>query len=405
MKKNYTFDTHRVKAPQDTVREVLSRLKTTWIWDEENIKLYPIWDLDIFKEYVYCIFSNVGKRNNWGKWLTKYQAIASALMEFCERYSWYKMIEKVNNELPCCLYKDIPDPKISLEKMILTRGDKKRVAEGVFYDRMEFPFIQAYSLSEKVHKYIPWYEPEFLTTNCLWAGNTLSEAILHAIYETIERHIYNIMMVNLEAPKVIDITTITHPAINELISKIQSLGFEMYILDCSFFFETHTIGAIVYNEQYQFVGHYAMNFHMGTHSNKDIAILRALTEITQNRATNYDNNKTSFWDLWDKNFFPEKDLSPITSHYLSLLRTWGFQKISYQEIPNYIFDDIDEELDFMVKHLTKNGYEILLIDITDARLQIPCVRVLIPGLQPMIFELFDDASWPWVRVSNFLHIS
>jgi len=401
MKKAYKLDTHRVCDPKITVKNVLEKLKSSWVWKDENVSLYQIWNLDIFNEYVYCVSSYVWKRNNWWKWLTKYQAMASALMEFCERYSWYKTIYKIN-DTEQKTHNDIKWKKINIEDLILTDNDKERFNNIDFHNELKYNWIEWYSLTNNEKKFIPWYEQEFLTTNCLWAWNTKEEAIIHAIYETIERHNYNVMMANYDIPKLIDLSTISNLHILNLINKIKSFWFEIYIMDCSFNFWVHTIWALIYNWKYQYVSHYAMNLHMWTHSNKDIAIIRALTEIIQNRATNLDNNKFSISMLKREDFMNENDLSPITNFYLNTFRQWKSEIINYNDIKDTDTDDMSFELSYIVNDLKNNWFEVLVIDITDEKLDIKCVRVVIPWLQPMIFELFDDLTSKDIRFSKFI---
>lgn len=401
MKKLYTLDTHRICDPKLTVKLVMDKLKSSWVWEEENISVYDIGNLDIFQEYVYCISSHVWRRNNWWKWLTKYQALASALMEFSERYSWYKTINLIN-EWISKTHNQIDWPKINVEDLILTEWEIENYKDIDIHSQLEFKWIKGYSLTNKIDKYIPWYEHEFLTTNCLWAGNDRDEAIIHAIYETIERHHYNVMMANLDSPRLINMDSSTNEHILSLIAKIRSFGFEVYIMDCSFDFWVHTIWALIYNWAYQFVSHYAMNLHMGTHSNIDIAIIRALTEIIQNRATNLDNNKFNIAMLSEKDYLNEKSISPITAHYLELFRNGNVEVIQYADIENTDVDDMKIELDNLVTLLDKKWFEVLVIDATQKNIDIKCVRVVIPWLQPMIFELFDDALWKNVRRSRFI---
>lgn len=401
MKKRYTLDTHRVCDPRITVKTVMEKLKSSWVWEEENISIYDIGNLDVFHEYVYSISSHVWRRNNWGKWLTKYQALASALMEFCERYSWYKTINMVN-DTPLKTHNQVTENKVNAWDLILTENDKELYANIDIENEVEFHWIEGFSLTERVKKMVPWYEHEFLTTNCLWAGNTLEEATIHAIYETIERHHYNIMMANFDVPKIIDMESIKNQHIQKLIEKIKSFGFEVYIMDCSFGFEVHTIGALIYNAQYQFVSHYAMNLHMGTHSNKDIAIIRALTEIIQNRATNLDNNKFDIEKLKPSDTMLESALSPITKHYLDLFRSKKAEIIQYESLIDTDVEDMSVELENIVDSLKKRWFEVIVIDITQKNINIPCVRVVIPWLQPMIFELFEDLTSKNIRFSKFI---
>jgi YcaO-like protein with predicted kinase domain len=401
MQKHYTFDTHRVCDPKITVKNVLEVLKSSGVWENEHMSIRDIGQLDIFHEHVYAVGSDVGRRNNWGKWLSKYQALASALMEFCERYSWYKTIDAVN-ETELKTHNQVLWEKVYVEDLILSEKDKEDFIGKDIHDEIQYHWVEWYSLTYNKIKHIPWYEYEFMTTNCLWAWNTKEEAILHAIYETIERHLYNVMMANFDTPWLIPIQTISNAHIQKLIQKIQSYWFEVYILDCSFDFGIHTIWALIYNGRYQFVSHYAMNLHMGTHANRDIAIIRALTEVIQNRATNLDNNKFHINMLKGDDSLSEKDLSPITLHYLDMCRRQEMKIIPYISLENTDNPDISKETHTIVTLLEKKGFEVLVIDATQKNINIPCVRVVIPWLQPMIFELFDDLSSKDIRFSKFI---
>lgn len=145
-----------------------------------------------------------------------------------------------------------------------------------------------------------------------------------------------------------------------------------------------------------------MNLHMGTHANKDIAIIRALTEIIQNRAANLDNNKFHISMLRDVDYMREDQLSPITSFYLESFRKGSAVVVPYENVKNFDTDDITTELNYVISNLQKSGFEVLSINITNEKLGIACVRVAIPGLQPMIFELFDDLSSKDIRFSRFI---
>ncbi len=403
MLKKYIFDTHRICSPKETVTHVLKIIKNTWIINDTNLKIYSIGELDIFNEYVYSISSNIWKRNNWWKWLTKYQALASALMEFSERYSWYKIIEKINNQKKNKLININDREVLDIDKLILTNSDKIKKIENInYFDNIYMNYIEWISLITNKKILIPWYEPEFMTTNSLWAWNNKEEATIHAIYETIERHNHNVMMANHVLPLLINDNTITNSNIIKLINKIKLLGFEVYLLDCSFNFNINTIWAIVYNKNFQFVEHYSMNFHLWTHSDKDIAIIRALTEVIQNRATNFDNNKSSIYKEADNMILDENNISKIVKFYLENIRNNNLEIINYKNIINYNFSDLWLELEYILNELKNKWHDVFLIDITNDKLKIPAVRVVIPWLQPMLFELFDDFNNKNIRLSEYI---
>ncbi len=402
MKKWYKIDSHRIISPKLTVKKVLQILKDTNIIKETNFKLKYIWDLDILKSYTYSIESNVWKRDNWWKGLTKYQALASAIMEFIERYSWYKIIDKINNK-SWLFYKEINEDYIKIEDFILTKIDWEKLNKNKnYFLAKKHRFLKWKSLINNKEILIPWYEPEFMTTNSLWAWNTLEEAILHAIYELIERHNYNIMMANLLKPSLINLKTIKNENILSLIDNIQKKWFDVYLMDCSFYFNTNTIWALIYNKKYQFISHYSMNFHMWTHWNKDIAIIRALTEVIQNRAANLNNNKLKYKDFnwnWD---IPKWNTFYIVEYYLNLIFNKKLEVKDYSKIKNYDNDDISIELNYIINEFKNNNFDLFVLDITDKKVAIPVVRVFSPKLQPMLFELFDNKNDKLSRHSNFI---
>lgn len=402
MKKWYKIDSHRIISPKLTVKNILQILKTSNVINDTYFKLKYIWDLDILKSYVYSIESNIWKRDNWGKWLTKYQALASAIMEFVERYSWYKIIDKINNK-SWLYYKEINENYLKIENFILTKIDWEKLSNNKdYFANNKYKFLKWKSLINNENILIPWYEPEFMTTNSLWAWNTIEEAMLHAIYETIERHNYNIMMANLLKPVLIDLNTIKNKYIISLINGIKNKWFNVYLMDCSFYFNINTIGVLIYSEKYQFFSHYSMNFHMWTHWNKDIAIIRALTEVIQNRASNLNNNGLTYKNFDWKENIPKWDTFYIIEYYLNLITNKKLKTKSYSQINNYDNDDISIELDSIINQFKQNNFDLYLLDITDKKLNIPVVRVFSPQLQPMLFELFNDKNDKLSRHSTFI---
>ena len=56
--------------------------------------------------------------------------------------------------------------------------------------------------------------------------------------------------------------------------------------------------------------------------------------------------------------------------------------VQFSEIKSYIYDDILDDIKFILSRLTSNGLnQVIIVDLTNPKIMIPVVRTIVPGLE------------------------
>ena len=303
----------------------------------------------------------------YGKGFTDNQSKASALMESLERYSAqinqsriyedetrYEYIDKENfnapevtppkcwncPELDINCYRTLDDFDRWVRGYSLTRDKPVMVPAAVTF----YPYI------EKRRSYI------YNDTGGLASGNTLTEAIRNGVAEVIERdalyHTYNReKILNMRKITGVKGSKVINKFYNESIPVDRIISFKIKNPELKIRFITISSMVIVgQGKSMQVFG------GSGTHLRPQVAMLRALTELVQQKIRKGIHRKIH------------------TNKFLEWSR-YGEQILGFDD-----FDYIEEELEIILRDLEKTGYEVLYVNLTDPRIGIPVVRVLIPGL-------------------------
>jgi YcaO-like protein with predicted kinase domain len=125
----------------------------------------------------------------------------------------------------------------------------------------------------------------YSTSNGLASGNDLDEAILHGLFELIERDAKEKFVRNLQMRKTsINLSTIASPYVVELLQKISSANLNLQIFNMTSDVEIPTFFATL-AEPETMVPRCALGIGMGTHAFPEVAISRAISEAVQTRLT------------------------------------------------------------------------------------------------------------------------
>jgi ribosomal protein S12 methylthiotransferase accessory factor YcaO len=125
------------------------------------------------------------------------------------------------------------------------------------------------------------------------------------------------------------------------------------------------------------------SYGYGTHLDSRVALIRAITEMSQTRAVNIqgarDDCKKIAYKENDEIYKRKWQFMPTTS---SCLRASNKNTIPFSEIKSYIMDDILDDIKFILNRLKKSGLKrVIVVDLTHPKLGIPVVRVIVPGLE------------------------
>ena len=211
------------------------------------------------------------------------------------------------------------------------------------------------------------------TTNGLAAGNTLEEALCHALFEVLEREftVENALVSNLQQ---VDLTTITSPHLLELLDKIKRQNLRLEVWDIRTAMNIPTYLTILHNaDELRNVG---MMMGSGTHFSSVVALSRAITEAIQARLTIISGSRD------DQTPRVYQKIKSIRGDFDALFAKTSKEKIPFIEtlLPsNYSFSQCLQDL---LNKLREHGFEqVIMYNHTREELGIPVVQVMVPGLR------------------------
>ena len=378
----YFKGTHRVIAPRETIEINQDKLKKAGI-----TRIADITDLDRIGLPIYTAIRPTAEEGAisiyGGKGISKDHAKASAMMEGFERYSAERQdsdetIIATPNEIG--RYGDYIDPKsLNLPKdfekkdisdINLEWSKSKDIISGNEY------YIPTNAI---FHPYASDSHAESLfksNTNGLASGNILDEAILHGMLEVIERDAWSIFELTHKNYAQIDIESIESELILDIINKFESEGIKIKLMDFTADINIPTIAASADDTITKDAG--LLTLGIGTHLDPEVAILRALTEVAQSRATQINGARE---DTVRADFAREagyERMKRINKFYFKQEEN----QISISDIKNKSTTSITEDIEIVKDELMANDIEkILYVDLTRPELDVNVVRVIIPGME------------------------
>ena len=411
-RKKWTVNgTSRIKPAHETLNNVMPISKKIGV-----TRLADITDMDVLRIPNYSAVVPGTEDYIWvysGKGPTKQHAMASALMESIERYSslpsgWLgKFVRSSYSELSKT-HKVLHPDKI-VEPM-----------RFVYHTNMMMDWLPGHDLVSDEEIMVPAsialfrYTPpppainpfSYFHTNGLASGNVMEEAICHALCEVIERdamsladlrasaipfHILRTIVHFLNAaafsvspiltdrfvddPSIfpdVDIQEINFEPVKSLVEKFRQAGISLMVKNI-----TSDIGIPTFNaSSVEWISHdygYLAEGH-GTHPDARIALLRAITEVSQTRAANIQGARD---DLRKIKYNDENTDDR---------RAWQFmrstKKIKFSEVPTFFNEDILDDINLILYRLKNVGLnQVIIVDLTNQDIGIPVVRAIVPGLE------------------------
>ncbi len=376
--------TYRVKDPVDTYDSNEEKLRTAGI-----TRITEITHLDRVKIPVFSSIRPTAQSGGVsvyaGKGATVEQARASAMMEGFERYSAEK--QDIDQEkISISAYNEIKnDSVLNPRDLLLPKSFENQNIEMQKLEWIEAEEIISESpilvpANAVFHPYIPNREIKPCAmamfkgnTNGLASGNVIEEAVLHGIFEVVERDAWSIFELTKRNKKQIDIDTIENETVSELVEKFTSQGIKIKLMDITADLKIPTIVASADDTVLKDAA--LLTLGVGTHLNPEIAAIRALSEVAQSRATQihgtredtvradfmrkagYENMKRT-----NKDYFVEED-----------------EKINLSDIENKITGSIKKDIEVSIEEVQKAGLDkVIYYDLTREEIGVNVARVIIP---------------------------
>lgn len=370
--------THRAIPPERTIANVEGKLRRAGV-----TRIAEITHLDRLGIPVYSAIrpgAAEGAVSIYaGKGATKSQAKASAMMEAFERYSAEINVEDAQM-FETGLYGEM-EGAINPETLILpqqsykadtTRLDWVKTVDVTDDEEYLAPVNAIY------HPYIPRGGAVLFksNTNGLASGNRIEEAVYHGITEVVERDAWSIFEAKKKCRGEVVCDGTENPLIRDMLHKFDQSEIEVKLLDLTADVDITTIAAVADDTVLRDPA--LLSLGVGTHLNPEVAVIRALTEVAQSRATQIhgtreDTNRAVFMRKAGY-----ERMKRINKHWFSD----SHKLIDISRIKDKSKPTFKEDIETCVNILKKNGFDkIYYTNLTRREIEIPVARVIIPGME------------------------
>jgi ribosomal protein S12 methylthiotransferase accessory factor len=367
------FDgTHRVCTPEETLRRiepVLSKVGVTrladltWL-DDTGIPVYQA-----IRPDSYTLSAAQGKG------LTPALAKASAAMEAIETWHAERLgpgehlaLGEVGDGLGYRLEEMSPRPRNHINHALRIEWSPARSLVGGEPSLVPTEYLR---LDERVHA--GWAPPLFfVSSNGLASGNTYTEAVLHGLYEVVERDALARAGPG-PYPRIVDVSSVDGVA-GGLLDQMLGSGLQVAIEALDSPVGLPSVRVRIFSDVFPevFLG-------AGSHLDREVALCRALTEAVQSRVTSISGVRD---DLTSEPYRRAQDAIVGRSTRPDLRELFNdTERVPYQELPSVRLPSLPDDLRLVASRVHQvTGREPLVVDHTRPDMGIPVVRVVCPRL-------------------------
>jgi oxazoline/thiazoline synthase len=326
---------------------------------------------------------------SFGKGSTAEQGEASALMEAIERYSGIFQGDEVRVTRR---FTDFPSGEAIPPNDVLLFSDAQYEQRQALtpdpYESHRIPppfdmsakieWSPVWSLRDECFKYLPTGLLYFFygvghqaDSNGCAAGNTLGEAVVQGFLELVERDAYAIWWYNRLQRREVDLEQFDESYIRELQTQLSESGRRLWVLDVTSDLAIPAFVALthrVHNGQENIV------VGAGAHFDARIALLRALTELSQFLSIGLMRGGTG-----DK---PSLDgFTPLRLQDHPYLTPCGLPMVQFSSDSKFGRLDVREQVSACLRVAKQQGLDLLVLDQTRPDIEVPVVRVIVPGMR------------------------
>ena len=311
--------------------------------------------------------------DSYGKGSTADQAEASALMKAVERHCGIFHGDEIRTSRR---FVDFPAGDAILPDDILLSSDTP------FDPSAEIEWSPVWSLRDERFKHVPTGLLYFFhdasaqfnaCSNGCAAGNTVEEAILQGFLELVERDAYAIWWYNRLQRAEIDLDRLGDSYIRDLRTQFAAMGRGLWVLDVTSDIDIPVVMAVSHwNED----GQERIEFAAGAHFDLRVAALRAVTGLNQVLAVDRIRRAAAAPSVADRG-----DALPVPLRKHAYVVPHGKATTRGARSAKFAGLDRREQVLACVKLARRLGLDFLVLDQTRPDVQVPVVRVIVPGLR------------------------
>ena len=372
--KGYTADSDKTRPPAETVAAVTARFAASGADILAEVKRVDTGRLGMPVYLSVCgedARRVMPTRKQMGKGASADQAMASALMELAERYSFFSYwayedrFERLTWSQAAARF---GNALIPVEEIIASVNDTASPEQArEILDLVRWRFAPALDIARGREVFLPldWFKKlnEF---NGSSAGNSPEESILQGLCELVERHVCAV--IDRERPTLPTIApeSCDDLVLRELRDAFARNGVQVWLKDFTLGLPAPTVGALAYDPA-TFPGESEIVFTAGTASSPAKAAIRALTEVAQlagDFATGANYEASGLPKFTDPAQFAWLVAGPT---------------VPLASLPGFERADILDELQHLAAGLKAAGFPAYAVDTTHPGLGVAANYNLVPG--------------------------
>ncbi|ABR54288.1 protein of unknown function DUF181 [Methanococcus vannielii SB] len=381
---NYALAAYRICTPEETFEKIGPIIKKIGVTRTARIDGLDRIGIPVFssirpsaKDGAISVYA--------GKGATEIQAKVSSTMEAIERYS-AEFDENSKLEL-------VKKPKnpVNLDELILPGGKNAEFTDTNEVDWVSgTDIISGKTFEVPINSIVHPYDGKQLfrsNTNGLASGNSMEEAIFHGMLEVIERDSWSISELSKNTYKRVNVDNAKNPLIHELIEKFKSAKINVILKDLTSEVGIPTIAAVSDDDILKDPSLLCMG--VGCHIHPEIAVLRALTEVAQSRATQIHGARE---DTNRGDIIRRIDYERMKRAH----KKWYTfkEEVNIENIENKAKLNIKKDIETLKNTLKENGFD-KIITVNLKKTEIDVVRVIIPKME--LYSVDRDRISLWIK--------
>ena len=379
--KKHRAGTHRLVSPEETLESVRHFFPVMGITRVADVTGLDVIGLPVV---TVCRPNSRSVTVSLGKGLDLAAATASGVMESIEAF----MAERITQPLVLGSVNDLRSSHPLIDVDLLPR-----TTDSVYHPDAPILWIEGRDLFTGTPRWVPYEMVHtaytlprptgtgcFLaTSNGLASGNHLLEAISHAICETVERDaatLHSVRAPEETASRRVDPRTVDDPGCGEALGRLDRAGMSVAIWDITSDIGIPAFICRIAERRQPPVVTAADAEGMGCHPDRNVALLRALTEAAQSRlgCISGARDDPSGWD-----YAHGADQEAPSEPAADLV---GEATRDFTAVPVFDGDSLDADVAWELAALRSAGIsEVIAVDLTHEDFGIPVVRVIVPGLE------------------------
>ncbi|HEV7667810.1 MAG TPA: YcaO-like family protein [Thermoanaerobaculia bacterium] len=380
--KTFRRGTHRTLDPEKTVERLVGLAPVFGITRVANVTGLDVIGLPVV---MVCRPNSRSLAVSQGKGLDLAAARASGLMEAIEL--WHA--ERIDRPVRLATHN-----QLRFSHRIANLDGLPRTSAGIFHDEMKTLWIEGVDLPTGEPVLVPYELVHMDTTrpmppgsgcfafssNGLASGNHPLEAIGHGLCEVIERDANTLSELRGEAAEAaarVDLDSIDDPLCREVLDLYARAGVAVAVWDITSDLGVPAFRALVLDAEADPFQIRGAGGGMGCHPSRGVSLLRALTEAAQSRLTTIAGARD---DLPLRKYEAWRDADALDRLRKSVVE--ATPRRDFRSAPDFAAETFEEDLAALLGRLASAGFsEVISVDLTHPGLDLPVVRIVVPGLE------------------------